>query len=135
MGHPIAAMGMQSSLYGIHIEQADYEWLGEYMMWQEPDPHGAAFPSPQSPPIALHSPTCGCALAHASFNKYTMSDTDVAERPRKAEWLPREDVVILATFSKLGTQWHRIAALLPGRISDGVRNRWHRLQQHYDLGE
>ncbi|EOD30797.1 hypothetical protein EMIHUDRAFT_232396 [Emiliania huxleyi CCMP1516] len=32
-------------------------------------------------------------------------------------------------------QWHRIAAQLPGRTADAVRNRWQRLQKSHSLGE
>lgn len=56
-------------------------------------------------------------------------------RRRKVGWTSTEDLAILATVRRLGTQWNRIAAQLPGRTSDAVRNRWHRLQKTHSLGD
>lgn len=48
-------------------------------------------------------------------------------------WSEQEDLTILSCVRKLGTQWPLIARELPGRTSDAVRNRWHRLQQTHLL--
>jgi len=50
-------------------------------------------------------------------------------------WTSTEDLAILAIFRRLGTQWPVIAAQLPGRTPDAVRNRWHRLQKTHALGD
>lgn len=39
---------------------------------------------------------------------------------RKIGWTNTEDLTILAAARRIGTQWHRIAAHLPGRTSDAV---------------
>jgi len=57
------------------------------------------------------------------------------KRRRKVGWTSTEDLAILATVRRLGTQWQRIAAQLPGRTADAVRNRWHRLQKTHSLGD
>jgi len=56
-------------------------------------------------------------------------------RRRKVGWTSTEDLAILAIFRRLGTQWPVIAAQLPGRTPDAVRNRWHRLQKTHALGD
>lgn len=56
-------------------------------------------------------------------------------RRRKVGWTSTEDLAILAIFRRLGTQWSVIAAQLPGRTPDAVRNRWHRLQKTHSLGD
>jgi hypothetical protein len=48
-------------------------------------------------------------------------------------WSEHEDLTILSCVRKFGTQWPLIARQLPGRTSDAVRNRWHRLQQTHLL--
>ena len=54
------------------------------------------------------------------------------KRQRKIQWTHTEDIAILAAARQLGSQWDRIAAKLPGRTADAVRNRYHRLQKsHY----
>jgi len=58
-----------------------------------------------------------------------------SKRRRKVGWTSTEDLAILATVRRLGTQWPRIAAQLPGRTPDAVRNRWHRLQKTHSLGD
>ena len=54
-----------------------------------------------------------------------------AKRRRKIQWTQTEDITILAAARALGSQWDRIAAHLPGRTSDAVRNRFHRLQKSH----
>jgi len=51
---------------------------------------------------------------------------------RKA-WLPSEDSVILNSVAMMGFRWRSIAASLPGRSDDAVRNRWNRLHDHMRL--
>ena len=47
----------------------------------------------------------------------------------RKEWAGWEDEAIRSGVMKLGTRWRAIAAELPGRSDDAVRNRWARLQQ------
>ena len=55
-------------------------------------------------------------------------DDDVARR-HKLRWTAAEDMAIMAAVQRLGTRWPEIAAQLPGRSDDSVRNRWHRLKR------
>ena len=57
----------------------------------------------------------------------------VASNPRK-EWSSTEDELIRNGVAQLGYKWRVIAAQLPGRSDDAVRNRWSRLQQSAQLG-
>ena len=54
--------------------------------------------------------------------------TQVAALPRK-EWSLAEDELIRNGVQQLGCKWRVIAAQLPGRSDDAVRNRWSRLQE------
>jgi len=47
----------------------------------------------------------------------------------RKEWAAWEDEAIRNGVQKLGLRWRAIAAELPGRSDDAVRNRWARLQQ------
>lgn len=87
------------------------------------------------------------------------------KKRRKVSWTSTEDLAILASVRALGTQWERvaaqlplavqqfnsnwermgptkqdelcrrIAAQLPGRTPDAVRNRYHRLQKTHSLSD
>ena len=52
----------------------------------------------------------------------------VSALPRK-EWSAEEDALIRNGVEQLGCRWRVIAAQLPGRSDDAVRNRWSRLQE------
>ena len=115
------------------IEASDLEWLVGYLNEEElapPVPVSSEAPLPTSP-SADSEP--------GSLDGVTLKPIE-ALRPiadsaplRKAEWKPDEDLTILAAFRRWGTQWGRIAASLPDRTADGVRNRWHRLQRRHGL--
>ena len=52
---------------------------------------------------------------------------------RRVEWTSAEDELIRNSVQRLGCKkWRAIAAQLPGRSDDAVRNRWSRLQQSKD---
>jgi len=44
-------------------------------------------------------------------------------------WLPEEDHLIATSVEEIGCRWRTIAARMPGRTDDAVRNRWNRLQE------
>uniref|UniRef100_A0A7S0JJ31 Myb-like domain-containing protein n=1 Tax=Calcidiscus leptoporus TaxID=127549 RepID=A0A7S0JJ31_9EUKA len=46
----------------------------------------------------------------------------------KATWAAAEDHELLSAVRAWGTLWPVVAAQLPGRTPDAVRNRWHRLR-------
>ena len=47
----------------------------------------------------------------------------------RKEWTSWEDDIIHSSVVIYGCKWRRIAALLPGRSDDAVRNRWNRLKE------
>jgi len=44
-------------------------------------------------------------------------------------WTVEEDLLILQLVEKHGKRWSKIAAHLPGRTDNGVRNRWNRMER------
>jgi len=53
----------------------------------------------------------------------------LSDVPRKWNWTEEENRIILANVQRHGTQWDLVAAQLPGRTADAVRNHCHRLQR------
>jgi len=57
------------------------------------------------------------------------------KEPLKHGWTPDEDALILSAVQKEGQKWSFIAARLPGRTDDAVRNRYLRLQRKRKAGD
>ena len=53
---------------------------------------------------------------------------------RRKAWSLEEDTAILESVQQFGARWRVIAAMLPGRSDDAVRNRWNRLQEQMREG-
>ena len=56
-----------------------------------------------------------------------MADEE-GDNPR-VSWSPHEDQIIVRAVQELGPRWCAVAARLPSRTDQAVRNRWNRLQQ------
>ena len=62
----------------------------------------------------------------------SLADLPTRKRPRLT-WTEEENRIILASVRRLGTQWDLVAAQLPSRTADAVRNQCHRLQKTTEL--
>ena len=65
--------------------------------------------------------------AFSRFRSLTRSTVCCGAQVRRP-WLSAEDQIIMEGVKRTGFKWRNIAALLPGRSDDAVRNRWNRLQ-------
>ena len=81
---------------------------------------------PLPPGDASAAPPPPSTLPDAWSNKQRRMQ--VSALPRK-EWSAEEDTLIRSGVEQLGCRWRVIAAQLPGRSDDAVRNRWSRLQE------
>ena len=97
------------------------------------DPSGAS-PSALSPRCTPAVVATALMSANKKYDATTAADStknrrmQVSALPRK-EWSAEEDALIRSGVEKLGCRWRVIAAQLPGRSDDAVRNRWSRLQE------
>jgi len=83
----------------------------------------SALPTPMNP-----LPTSSAAINGADSSwAAKQRRLQVSALPRK-EWSADEDALIRNGVERLGCRWRLIAAQLPGRSDDAVRNRWSRLQ-------
>lgn len=48
-------------------------------------------------------------------------------------WSMEEDLFIMDQVEKFGKRWSKIAAQMPGRTDNGVRNRWNRMEKAQNL--
>ena len=84
--------------------------------WPQPQP-----PAPQQPAMPSYAAE---PLARALGTHH--ATRNVAER---REWTAHEDELIRKGVAIHGIRWRRVAAMLPGRSDDAVRNRWSRLRE------
>ena len=62
-------------------------------------------------------------------DKFATPPPPLPDMPRKWNWTEEENRIILSNVQRHGTQWDLVAAQLPGRTADAVRNHCHRLQR------
>lgn len=96
-------------------------------------PAAPADPSFSDPSSAAGQPTLSSVHSTdsvASDGGAQSRRSQVSALPRK-EWTAAEDELIKDGVERLGCRWRVIAAMLPGRSDDAVRNRWSRLQDSY----
>ena len=67
---------------------------------------------------------------HCGSNKQLLGKRSRSDAPvtLKQGWTRHEDATILRTVREVGNKWSHIAAQLPGRSDDAVRNRYIRIQ-------
>jgi len=65
----------------------------------------------------------------ASAARQKDDDSQEGEGGQRVSWSPHEDQVIVRAVQELGPRWCFVAARLPSRTDQAVRNRWNRLQQ------
>ena len=99
-------------------------------------PIAAAEVDPEPLPTAEASPAPALPWAYPSVEEGVEDRRShtISSLPRK-EWTPDEDERIRRGVESYGCRWRSIAAHLPGRSDDAVRNRWSRLQVRAEGGE
>jgi len=63
------------------------------------------------------------------FKEAGVADAGGGENGGRVSWSSHEDQVIVRAVQELGPRWCFVAARLPSRTDQAVRNRWNRLQQ------
>ena len=87
--------------------------------------HGGAFAG--FPSEALDDASAEEGVAR-SASEADQGKGDEARGPR-VSWTSHEDNVIVNAVRELGPRWCAVAARLPSRTDQAIRNRWNRLQQ------
>jgi len=143
--HLLREESRPTPLSAVDIEHEDFEWLRAYLQ-RETNPLSDSDCSRDASIVGRKHKS-----HHSSSHSSTSCDSPTEDqrigtdswdgegdhipgKRRKVGWTSTEDLVILTSVRKLGTQWPRIATQLPGRTADAVRNRWHRLQKTHALG-
>jgi len=92
-----------------------------------------AFPSRSN---LFSAPALEADLTAAAASEEVTADPDAADGAGKGGskkdvpmWTVEEDLLILQLVEKHGKRWSKIAAHLPGRTDNGVRNRWNRMER------
>ena len=96
----------------------------------------AAAPAPLIAPLAPAEPVADAqAAAVPTGGDAPMVDAKPEAAPRRRTWKADEDAAICRLVAAHGLDFETIAASLPGRTADGVRNRWGRLRGSNKLPE
>ena len=127
-------------LSAVDIEHEDFEWLRAYLQRES----SGTTPISDTTDVGMivgrkhkshhsssHSSTSGdysTCDSPTDEHRIVTSDswdgeTEGPSKRRKVGWTSTEDLVILTSVRKLGTQWPRIASQLPGRTADAVTPR------------
>ena len=94
-----------------------------------PSPGAHLASQPQPPPGTFGAPSSGVGPVPVQRRKAR------SEGPGKQGWKQDEDQTIVRMVEVSGQKWSSIAAVLPGRTDDAVRNRYLRLQRKQEQGE
>jgi len=80
------------------------------------------------PPSSLPLPVPKVSKSGQTSTASQASDKNGARNTLgRKEWTADEDQIIMSEVERVGQKWRVIAAKLPGRSDDAVRNRWKRL--------
>ena len=121
----------------LHVDHDHFSYIKNYLPTDPPsEPTAAAAAAPSTPHGIKHRRgNSSEQLLRPSCLSPIPGDDEVHndKRQRRVPWTHTEDVTILALHRHYGTQWDKIAAQLPGRTADAVRNRCFRLQKQHPL--
>lgn len=73
--------------------------------------------------------TASAKQARRTHSKDGGDDEESQDPGQRTSWSSYEDQVIVRAVQELGPRWCAVAARLPARTDQAVRNRWNRLQQ------
>ena len=73
------------------------------------------------------------STSHKVSGSYSRMLEPADEKKDVAMWAQEEDLLILKLVGEIGKRWSTIAAQLPGRTDNGVRNRFNRMEKAQEL--